>query len=83
LPLVIFGAAGGTESGSKMEYLAHEQIFEKDQKYLEESIWSQLFLKINLLPPTSMIDNLATDENKDANAQLGLQPNDVTAGVGK
>ena len=84
LPLVIFGAANSTESGSKMEYLAHEQVFEKDQRYIEKQIWNQLFIRIDLIPPTSMLENLQTDQAKDgAASQMNIQPSDVTAGVGK
>lgn len=85
LPLIIFGTAGSTESGGKMEYLAHEQVFEKDQRYLEKQIWNQLGLKINLVPPVSLLQDLQNDENKDAGASAGLQmqPNDMTAGSGK
>lgn len=83
LPLIIFGQAGSTESGGKIEYLAHEQIFEKDQRYLEKQIWSQLGLKINLIPPVSLLENLQTDEAKDAGAMAGMQikPSELTAGM--
>jgi hypothetical protein len=84
LPLIIFGSGGTTESGGKMEYLAHEQVFEHDQRYIEKQIWNQLGIKINLIPPTSMVQNLYRDSTKDGNAQqLNLQPNDIMAGIGK
>jgi len=83
LPEIIFGSSGATESGGKMEYLAHEQVFEHAQLEIEDQIWQQLQLKINLNPPTSMMDNLATDESKDANGQLNIQPSDMMANAGK
>lgn len=83
LPQVIFGQAQATESGGKIEYLAHEQVFEKDQKYLEKQIWNQLRLKINLISPVSLIEALQQDENKDAQNAITLQQNDVQAGSGK
>jgi phage portal protein BeeE len=84
LPLVIFGAAGSTESGSKMEYLAHEQIFERDQKYIEEQLWNQLSIRIDLYPPVTMLENLQQDAAKDGPAQqINMQPSDVTAGSGR
>ena len=82
MPLIIFGQAGTTESGGKIEYLAHEQVFERNQKYVELQIWNQLQLRINLLPPTSLLDNLQTDQNKDANQGMEIQPSDLTAGAG-
>lgn len=84
MPLVIFGAANSTESGSKMEYFAHEQVFEHDQKYIEDQVWRQLRIKIDLIPPTSMAPELAQDTLKDGMAQqLNTQPSDTIAGVGK
>lgn len=83
LPQIIFGSSGTTESGGKIEYLAHEQVFEKDQKALERQIWEQLNLKIDLNPPTSLLENLQADDNKDAAQGLEIQPSDVTAGSGR
>lgn len=83
MPLILFGSSNSTESGGKMEYLAHEQVFEREQRYLENQIWNQLHLKINLIPPTSMLQDLQTDEAKDANQGLEIQKSDVTAGSGK
>ena len=84
VPQTNFGASGGTtESGGKMESLAHDQIWEKDQKQLEDQIWNQLFLKIDLIPPASIKPELQADEAKDANQGLEIQPSDTTAGVGK
>lgn len=84
MPMIVFGSSGNTESGSKIEYLAHEQIFEKDQRHLELQIWNQLNLKINLVPPVSLLENLQTDQSKDGLAGgLNMQQNDITAGSGK
>jgi hypothetical protein len=84
MPLVIFGSANSTESGGKMEYFAHEQVFEHEQRYLEKQIYNQLGLRINLYPPTSMAPQLAQDTAKDGGAQqLNTQPSDAIAGRGK
>lgn len=82
LPLTVFGAASGNESQSKIEYLAHEQVFSQAQKFLEEQIWNQLYLRIKLNSPVTLLENLQNDESKDANQGLEIQPNDVTAGSG-
>lgn len=82
LPLIVFGSSGTTESGGKIEYLAHEQVFSHDQKYLEEQIWNQLYLRIKLNSPVTLLENLKQDERKDGNQGLEIQPNDVTAGSG-
>jgi len=83
MPLILFGSAGSTESGGKIEYLGHEQVFEHDQRFLEKQIWNQLAIKIDLIPPTSLLENLKTDQNKDAQQGLEIQPNDVEAGKGR
>lgn len=84
LPTVLFGAAGSTESGSKMEYLAHEQIFERDQRQIEQQIYAQLNFKIDLIPPTSMLENLQQDTAKDGVAQqLNIQASDLNAAKGR
>ena len=83
LPMIIFGTSGSTESGGKMEYFAHEQVFEHDQRFLENQIWAQLGLRINLIPPTSMAQALQSDSKKDAMQGLEIQPSDVTAGKGR
>jgi len=83
LPASIFGGGAGTESQSKINYLAHEQVFSHDQKFLEEQIWNQLYLRIKLISPVTLLENLRTDESKDGNQGMEIQPNDVTAGSGQ
>lgn len=82
MPLILFGSAGTTESGGKIEYLGHETVFEHDQRHIEEQIEQQLGLKINLVSPTSLLENLQRDENKDVQNALSFQQNDVQAGSG-
>lgn len=83
-PQVLAGNSSGSEAGTKMEYFANEQIWEKDQTYLEKQILNQLYLKINFNPPATMQAALQTDESKDGSAHmLNMQPNDTTAGVGR
>ena len=81
MPLVVFGQAAGNESGSKIEYLAHETFFQKDALQLENQILKQLGLTIKLYSPVSLLENLQTDENKDANQGLDLSPEDTASGV--
>lgn len=77
LPLILFGSTDSTESGGKMEYAAHETVFKAQQEELESQIWNQLYLKISLISPTSLLDNLQTDQAKDANQGLVMQGNDI------
>lgn len=82
MPLVLFGG-GGTEANGKTSYLGHETVFEHDQLEVEQQIEAQLGLKINLISPATLLENLQTDETKDSQNPLTFQENDVTAGSGK
>jgi hypothetical protein len=82
LPLTVFGAASGTESQSKIEYLAHEQVFSKDQRFLENQIWNQLYLRIKLNSPVTLLENLQNDQRKDGQQGMEIQQSDVTARSG-
>lgn len=82
LPLILFGSSTGTESASKIEYLAHEEIFSHNQLFVEDNIWNQLYLKIKLNSPVTLLENLQQDESKDANQGMEIQPADLTAGRG-
>lgn len=81
LPELLPDSSGATESGGKIGYLCFEQIVERDQRYLETQIWNQLHLKINLIPPTSLTENLQNDNAKDGTN--AFQPSDMIAGVGR
>lgn len=79
MPEILFGTSGATESGGKMEVFSHETVFEHNQRYIEQQLWNQLALKINLKSPTSLLENLQTDQAKDANVQTqATQANEVT-----
>ena len=87
LPLIFFGGSDQTESGGKMEYAAHESIFEWDASTLETQIFRQTGFILKFNRATSLFDNLQADQAKDASAgqqgQIGFQPSDVVAGVGR
>lgn len=83
LPQVVPGAGGqSTESESKVIYLAFEQIVEKRQRFLEAQIWQQLNLRINLIPPETLAQDLQQDNSKDGSL-TATQPSDITAGSGR
>ncbi|MAF43370.1 MAG: hypothetical protein CMI54_04245 [Parcubacteria group bacterium] len=82
LPQIIPGAGGqGTESESKVIFTAFQNIVERDQRALEKQIWGQLGLKVNLVPPESLIKDLQADEGKDAQNALRVQPQEAQPGV--
>jgi len=80
MPEILFGTSGATESGGKMEVFAHETVFEHNQRYIEKQLWNQLAIKIDLIPPSSLLEGLQTDEKKDAGFQTqAAKPNEVSA----
>lgn len=82
LPQIVPGASGqSTESESKVIYLAFEQLVEQSQRKLEQQIWNQLQLRINLYPPATLSAELQNDNSKDG-AMLP-QPSDTIAGRGR
>jgi len=83
LPMILFGAQGSTESGGKMEIFAHETVFERDQRYIEKQLWNQLQIKIDLIPPQTLLNNLQQDQAKDNLQGVEMQPQDLTAGAGE
>jgi len=75
LPQIVPGAGGqSTESESKVIYTAFQQIVQHDQNYLQEQVWNQLYLKINLIHPESIIEELRQDTAKDGG--LSLKPSE-------
>jgi hypothetical protein len=82
MPQIVFGSSQSTESGGKVEMMAHENVFEFGQSYIEEQIWQQLYLKINLISPTSILSDLQTDQSKDS-GQMGMNQTEMKPGVGE
>src|SRR3990167_1335200 len=71
LPQIVPGGGGqSTESESKVIYVAFENIVAKDQLALERQIWEQLRVRIKLVPPTTLLENLKNDQSKDASQGL-------------
>ena len=80
LPQIIPGAGGNsTESESKVIYTAYGNIVENDQKYVEEQIWTQLHIRIDLIPPESLIPQLQSDTRKDT-GQMGVTAGEMSPG---
>jgi hypothetical protein len=82
MPQIVFGSSQSTESGGKVEMMAHENVFEFGQSYIEEQVWNQLYLKINLISPTSILSDLQTDQAKDS-GQMGMNQTEMKPGVGE
>lgn len=85
LPQIVPGAGGqSTESESKVIYYAFENITERDQLFIENQLWAQLQIKLDLVPPKSMMPEILSDQSKDGSTQeMGFQASDLMAGVGR
>lgn len=66
IPQIILGSSGEfTESTAKIAYLAFQQSVEDEQKEIEEQIWRQLFIRIELEFPASLQNEMISDKQKD------------------
>lgn len=88
IPQIIMGTSGEfTESTAKIAYLAFEQSVKAEQREIITQIQKKLFIKIDLAFPASLKNELLSDESKDSSGgmsgQMNVQPNEVTAGVGR
>ena len=85
IPQILVGNASEfSESSSKIVYLSFGRTIEQEQRYIITQVWNQLLLHIDLPPPQSIINDMITDTQKDgANAQMGFQKNETTAGSGE
>jgi len=80
IPQIILGGSQEfTEATAKIAYLAFEETVSENQKDIEEQLWAQLAIRIDLEFPASLENELLSDEKKDV--QNGaVQPNDTTTG---
>lgn len=80
IPQIILGSASEfSESSAKIAYLSFLQSLEEEQLYIENQVWNQLYLKIELDLPATLRNEMISDEEKDgANAGVGFQQNDMT-----
>lgn len=85
LPQILMGSASEfSESSAKIAYLSFEQTIKQRQRYIITQVWNQLYLKIDMAFPTTLQNEMLSDQKKDGqNQQMNFQPSDITAGVGK
>lgn len=83
IPQIILGSSGEfTESTAKIAYLAFQQSVEDEQLDIEEQIWNQLYLRIELSFPASLQNEMISDTAKDgADQQMSATIN--PAGMGE
>ncbi len=76
--IIVGGSQEMTEATAKIAYLAFEQTIEEEQLYIEEQVLSQLNLEIELEFPTSLKNEMLSDESKSESMQAAT-PEDTTA----
>lgn len=83
IPKVVLGGSEEfTEASAKIGYLTFEQVYSKEQRELEADLWNQVAVKVTFSKPASLKSEMLSSEDK-TKEQVGFQPNDTEAGVGK
>jgi|TARA_Y100000034_G_C6899947_1_gene415824 hypothetical protein len=81
IPQIILGSSGEfTESTAKIAYLAFQQSVEDEQREIQDQIWRQLRIRLELEFPATMqneVISMKQDEAKDAGQATGFQPSDT------
>jgi len=79
VPRAIVTSDGTSEVGGKMGHVIFEPIYVKEQRDLEQDLWTQQAIKITFNRPPNL-GGLQPQINEGKNTgQTGIQPNDVTA----
>ena len=78
--IIVGGSQEFTEATAKIAYLAFQQNVEEEQRDIEDNVWEQLGLRIDLLFPASLENELLSDQSKDKETGA-TQPNDTTVNV--
>ena len=77
VPRSIASSDGTSEVGGKMGHVIFEPIYTKEQKDLEDDLWTQQAIKITFNRPPSLGGmQPELDESKNT-GQIGIQPNDT------
>ena len=83
IPKVVLGGSEEfTEASAKIGYLTFEQVYSKEQRELTADLWNQLAIRVTFNKPASLKSEMLSSEEKNTE-QVGFQPNDTIAGVGK
>ncbi len=82
VPRSIATSDGTSEVGGKMGHVIFEPIYSKEQKDLEDDLWSQAGIRIKFNRPPSLggMQPAPIDESKNT-GQVKIQPNDVEASM--
>jgi len=80
--IIVGGSQEFTEATAKIAYLAFQQNVEESQKDIEEQVWEQLAIKIELDFPASLENELLSDQKKDKETGA-TKPSDTRVGVGQ
>lgn len=74
--IIVGGSQEFTEATAKIAYLAFQQNVEEEQRDIEDNLWSQLAIKLDLLFPASLENELLSDEKKDKTQGI-TKPNEM------
>ncbi len=74
--IIVGGSQEFTEATAKIAYLAFQQNVEEEQRIIEQQVWEQLALRIELTFPASLENELLSDEKKDG-PNTAQEPSDT------
>jgi hypothetical protein len=78
--IILGGSQEFTEASSKIGYLTFEQVYMSEQRLLEQDLYSQLAIKIELNRPVSIKEEMEQSEKANT-GQVGFQANEIKPNV--
>ncbi len=78
VPRSIASSDGTSEVGGKMGHVIFEPIYAKEQRDLEQDLWTQQAIQLIFNRPPSLGGLVTQEENKNT-GMTSIQPNDVSA----
>ena len=84
IPRIILGGSNEfTEATAKIAYLTFAQTYTREQREIEADLWNQLAIKIKIVQPVSIQNELMTDESKDKGTEQAAPPDEMGVRMGQ
>ncbi len=84
IPRIILGGSSEfTEATAKIAYLTFAQTYTREQREIEADLWNQLAIKIKIVQPVSIQNELMTDESKDKGTEQAAPPDEMGVRMGQ
>jgi len=80
--VIIGGGMGMTEATVKVEFLSFSQVWSREQSDFMADVWRQLGMKIKLVEPASLQNELLSDQSKDVETGI-TKPGEMQPTMGQ